>query len=69
MKFLKKFFKDSETILLARLEVLLGLAAGVVTYVDPALLVPLFPAEWAPLVLVAHGLALEYLRRRRATDL
>ena len=69
MKFLKKFFKDSETILLARLEVLLGLAAGVVTYVDPTLLVPLFPAEWAPLVLVAHGLALEYLRRRRATDL
>jgi hypothetical protein len=46
-----------------------GLLAGVVTYVDPAVLQPVVPSEWFPWLLVANGVLTEYLRRRRADDL
>ncbi len=68
-KRITRFFKGSETIFLARLQVAVGIAAVVITYVDPQLLAPLLPTEWTPWLVVAHGFALEYLRRRRAEDL
>jgi hypothetical protein len=66
---IKQFFKDSEVIFWARLQVLLGVIASVITYVDPSVLAPIMPAEWSPLLLVAHGIALEYLRRRRDKEM
>ncbi|RWM90026.1 MAG: hypothetical protein EOR84_22720 [Mesorhizobium sp.] len=68
-KRIKKFFKDSETIALARLQMIVGLVAAVLTYVDPQMVAPILPAEWVPWLIVAHGYAIEYLRRRRAGDL
>lgn len=68
-KRIKAFFRDSETIFWARLQSGVGLLAGVVTYVDPAVLQPVVPSEWFPWLLVANGVLTEYLRRRRAEDL
>jgi hypothetical protein len=65
---IKKFFSDSEVIFWARLQVLVGGLAVLITYVEPSLLQKVMPGEWAPYVLLVHGFALEYLRRRRAKD-
>lgn len=61
-----KFFKDSEVIFFARLQMVLGFVAVALTYVDPSML----PTEirgmgWFPWFLLANGIATEYLRRRR----
>ena len=66
---IKAFFKGSETIFWARLQVFLGGLAGVVVFFDPSLLSPVLPADWLPWVVFANGIATEYLRRRRADDL
>lgn len=66
---IKAFFKDSETIAWARIQVLLGVAAAALTFVQPAVLAPVIPPDSFPLLVVANGLATEYLRRRRAEDL
>lgn len=58
------FFLRSETIFWARLQVVLGIAAAVVTYVDPSVLQPIIPSAYYPLLLVANGVFSEYLRRR-----
>ncbi|RWP19272.1 MAG: hypothetical protein EOR00_09195 [Mesorhizobium sp.] len=63
------WFHDSETILIARLTMLVGALLQVVTMIDPMLLSPVLPPHWFPVFLIAHGVLLEYLRRRRATDL
>lgn len=63
---IKSFFKDSETIFWARLQLLLGAAAAAVTYVDPSIIQPIVPPEWFPWLLVANGVFTEYLRRRRS---
>lgn len=66
---IKDFFKHSETIFWARLNALLGLAATVLTYVDPSLIQPILtPANFA-IYIFANGVATEYLRRRRAPNL
>lgn len=65
----KRFFKHSETIFFARFQILIGVIAGALTYVDPSVLAPVIPAEWFPAFLVLNGIATEYLRRRRADDL
>jgi len=64
-----KWFKDSETILWARLQTFIGIVAVIVTYVEPSVLSPVMPAEWFPLLVLANGVFTEYLRRRRAEDL
>ena len=61
---LKAFFLRSETVFWARLQVVLGIAAAVVTYVDPSVLQPIIPSAYYPLLLVANGIFSEYLRRR-----
>lgn len=66
---IKAFFSGSETIAWARLQTVLGGVAVAITYVDPQVLAPIIPGEMFPYFLVANGLATEFLRRRRATDL
>ena len=61
---LKAFFKYSETIVLARAQMLLGVAAVALTYADPILFKPVL-GDWFPWFLLANGIATEYLRRRR----
>lgn len=61
---IKDFFLRSETIFWSRLQVVLGVAAAVVTYVDPSVLQPIVPSAYYPLLLVANGIFSEYLRRR-----
>ncbi len=63
------FFSGSETIFWARLQAFIGVVAGIITYVDPQVLSPVIPSDWFPVFLVANGVATEFLRRRRATDL
>lgn len=65
---IKTFFRDSETIFWARLQVFVGLAAQVVTFVDPSVLAPVLPADWLPWALVLNGVGTEYLRRRREPE-
>ena len=66
----RDFFRDSETIFLARLQILLGVIAAALTYVDPAMLAPIIgEATWFPWFVLLNGVATEYLRRRRADDL
>lgn len=66
---IKNFFGDSETIFWARVQVAIGAIAAAVTYFEPSLLAPVLPAGWLPWVVVANGLATEYLRRRRDPDM
>lgn len=66
---IKKLFHDSETIFWARFQAILGVLAAIVTYVDPAVLRPILPADWFPWLLVVNGVFTEYLRRRRADNL
>lgn len=62
---LKKWFKDSESILLARATAALGVIAGIITFVEPSVLAPVIPNGWYPVLMVAYGLSAEWLRRRR----
>lgn len=67
---LKSWFKDSETLAFARVQMVAGGILEVVAITD---LTPLFNAvgmpKWAPVWLMATGVLTEVLRRRRATDL
>lgn len=66
---IKAFFSYSETILLARLQVFVGIAFGVFMTLDPALFQSYVPTRYVPLYLLAIGVLTEYARRRNATDL
>lgn len=66
---IKRFFKHSETILLARVQALAGLVLAAVVAVDPQLLATYLPTKYVPLWLIVSGVLTEYARRRRAEDL
>lgn len=71
---IKAWFKRSETIFLARVQVALGLIGAVVTgaLADPnvnSALQSVLKPDYVPYYLIGLGLLTEYLRRRRATDL
>lgn len=61
--------KRSETLAWARLQMLLGILAAALTYVDPHMLAGVLPPAWLPWIVLASGIATEYLRRRRDPDL
>lgn len=63
---IRRFFKDSETIFWARLQVLVAFIVGIVTFVDPSLVAAVIPVEWVPAWLLISGIATEWLRRRRS---
>lgn len=65
----KRFFKDSETIFLARLQMLAGILAAAWLTIDPSLFGAYLPPEWLPVYLFAAGIITEVARRYRATDL
>ena len=76
-KRIKQFFSYSETIFLARLEVILGFLLAALSSVDWS---PLFAAGSSPnfnwktgltlgIILIIRGLILEWARRRRDNDL
>ncbi len=71
---IKTWFKDSETIFWARLQVFAGAAAAAVMALlaDPsvhAAVQAILDPAYVPYYLIAFGLVTEFLRRRRATDL
>lgn len=68
-QWIKKFFRDSETLFLARLQMFLGAAAELLTYVPAETWAPILPPQWFGWFLLVNGVATEWLRRRRANDL
>lgn len=66
---IKKFFKDSETIFLARMNVLVGLVITSFSLVDPALVQPLLTPRGFAIYLLINGVVMEYARKRRADDM
>lgn len=74
MDAIKAWFKRSETIFWARVQVAAGIAGAVFTgaLADPnvnSALQSVLKPDYVPYYLIAMGLLTEYLRRRRATDL
>lgn len=65
----KKFFSGSETIFLARLQVLAGILAAAWLTIDPSLFGAYLPPEWLPIYLFVAGIITEVARRYRAKDL
>ena len=63
---LRQWFKDSEIIFWARLQILLGAVIEIITAVDPFLLQPIL-GDYFPYFLIVNGLLTEILRRRRST--
>jgi len=71
---IKAFFKDSEVIFLARLQMLLGLIAALVTglLADPSIntaVQSILAPKYVPYYVIGLGVLTEILRRRRADDL
>lgn len=64
----KKFFKSSETIFLARVTMLAGAILEVVITLEPSLFAGIF-GRWFPLFLICQGVLTEYMRKRRAEDM
>lgn len=61
--------KDSETILLARFQMLAGILLTVIATFDPSVLAPLIGDKWFGPFLFAWGVIAEAARRYRAEDL
>lgn len=66
---IKAWFKNSETIAWARLQMLLGAIMTTISVTDPALFNQYVPEKWLPIYIVVSGVLTELLRRARAKDL
>lgn len=66
---IRAWFKDSETIAWARLQMLGGAVLTVLSATDPSLFNQYIPDCWLPLYIVGSGVLTEALRRLRAKDL
>ena len=66
---IRAFFKDSETIFWARLQVVLSLVAAGVAAVDPSLVQELLTPKTFAIYVFINGIATEAARRLRADDL
>lgn len=66
---IRGWFKDSETIAWARLQMLGGAVLTVLSATDPSLFSQYIPDRWLPLYIVGSGVLTEVLRRLRAKDL
>lgn len=67
--FLKKWFKDSETIFWARLQMLGGAIVAFLAMFDPSMFYGHVPPGWLPLYVVTSGIITEFARRLRDKDL
>lgn len=65
---LRKWFRDSETILWARIQAVIGVLAVALTFVDPSLVTQIIEPKYIPFFILANGIATEYLRRYRSGD-
>ena len=65
---IKKLFLHSETIFLARVQIVLGLAVEVFIQMEPSLFSDLF-GKWFPVFLIAHGMLVGYVRKRGDKEL
>jgi hypothetical protein len=66
---IRAWFKDSETIFLARLQMLVGILWSVLPTIDPTLFQSLVGERWFGMFLIVWGVITEIARRRRAKDL
>ncbi|WP_292239338.1 hypothetical protein, partial [Mesorhizobium sp.] len=66
---IRAWFKDSETIAWARLQMLGGAILTVLSATDPSLFNQYIPDRWLPLYIVGSGILTEALRRIRAKDM
>jgi hypothetical protein len=66
---IRAWFKDSETIVWARAQMLAGVVLTVIAATDPALFNQYIPERWLPLYIVGAGIVTEVARRARAKDL
>ncbi|WP_127524088.1 hypothetical protein [Mesorhizobium sp. Z1-4] len=66
---LKKWFRDSETLLIARLNAFMGFLATITAYVDPALIEPLLTPKAFAIYVLVNGILTEWARRRRDPEL
>ncbi len=66
---IKRFFKDSETIFWARLQMLAAVLITVLATIDPNIFASYVPTGYLPIYIFVSGLITEWARRRRAADL
>ncbi|TIW48195.1 MAG: hypothetical protein E5V61_05660 [Mesorhizobium sp.] len=66
---IRAWFKDSETIVWARLQMLAGAVLVVIATTDPTLFNQYIPERWLPLYIVGSGIVTEFARRLRAKDM
>lgn len=61
----RRFFKDSETIFWARLQMLVAAIVAVLATIDPNLFSAYVPTEYLPIYIFVSGVITELARRRR----
>ena len=66
---IRAFFKDSETIFLARLQTLLGIISAAWLAIDHNAIAQYIESKWIPVYLIGAGIVTEIARRYRADDL
>lgn len=66
---IKNFFKDSETIFLARLQTFVGIVSAAWLAMDHSAIAQYIDSKWIPVYLIGAGIVTEIARRYRATDL
>lgn len=65
----ERYFKDSETILWARLQMLGAAIIAVLATIDPMLFSSYIPTGYLPIYIFVSGVITEIARRMRAKDL
>ncbi|UVK46264.1 hypothetical protein BPNPMPFG_001885 [Mesorhizobium sp. AR07] len=66
---IRTWFKDSETIAWARLQMLGGAVLAVIAATDPSLFNQHIPERWLPFYVLGAGVITEIARRIRAKDM
>lgn len=66
---IRKWFKDSETILWARLQMLGGAVLQTLAVTDPGLFSQYIPSKWVPVYLFVAGIVTELARRARDPEM
>ncbi len=65
----RTFFRDSETIFWARLQMFGAALIAVLATIDPMLFASYIPTGWLPIYIFVSGVITEIARRLRADDL
>jgi hypothetical protein len=66
---IRAFFRDSETIFWARLQMLIAAVVSVVATIDPSLFASYVPTGYLPIYIFVSGVVTELARRHRAEDM